>query len=86
MNRRHNRYPDRINGTACFGPYDIIGSVIFGATEGDSSIPYGTHELGPIIDDMIVYDDEGNDITAELSKSEIRRCEDSLVETILDEL
>ena len=62
----------------------ITGDVYFGETEGDPSIPGGTHELGPSTDDIEVETDDGTLITDWLTDEAIQGFGDLLIEMALE--
>lgn len=61
--------------------FELEGTVVIGDTEGDASIPRGTHELPPYIVDLTVLSD-GEDVYEMLTDKAIADCETALLETM----
>ncbi len=58
----------------------VEGTVVEGDWEGDPSIPRGTHQLPPYVEDYIVTTETGIDMLDYLNKSALQEIEDALLD------
>jgi hypothetical protein len=70
--------------TKVFGRWLSVSGLVVGGYEGDASIPGGTRRVLEI-EEFVVEDEDGNDVTDELSKFERTECEDALIYAALHE-
>ena len=72
--------PAREKVSAYFYGFDISGVIISGATEGDDSIPNGTREIPPYVEDLEIINHDGSDMYEYVTDKFIEMCETKLLE------
>ena len=63
-----------------FEGLDVNGTIVYGDSYGDASIPRGVMHLPPYVEDLEVLTDDGTDITDMLKESVLEDCETEMIE------